>query len=373
MDTCLKLAAQAAGRTSPNPLVGAVVIGEDGLTVAEGYHQAAGQPHAEVVALEKAGEKARGGTLYVNLEPCSHWGKTPPCVDRVIASGVKSVVVGMVDPNPEVSGAGIKALREAGIEVTVGVLEQDCRWLNRGFIKTKILRIPWLCLKLATTLDGKIADRQGTSRWVSGLEARLHVHELRNTFDCVLIGAATVVIDDPELNVRGIPGGRHPLRVVVDPELVVSPSARICRPDSGGATVIFCSQRALDKRGKSYPEHVRLVAVGTLPRQPQKLDLRSVLSWLSSQGMLTVLCEGGGRLSAALLKTGLADEVEWIVSPKIIGDPQAIAAVAGEEPVLLSDAIQLHRVSVKLLGSDVLIQGTLPFGPASSAQAGTLD
>lgn len=359
MRACIQLASRALGRTSPNPVVGAVVLSADGKVVGVGYHERAGLAHAEVVALDLAGEMARGGTLYVSLEPCSHFGKTPPCTERVIASGVRRVVAAMVDPNPLVSGKGLAALEAAGIAVEVGVLEAECRRLNRGFIKKMTSGLPWLCLKLATTLDGKIADRTGSSRWISGPEARRHVHQLRNTLDCVLIGGATAQKDDPELNVRDLDSARNPARAVIDAALSISPAARLCQTDSGGQTYIFCTAEALARRGREFPEHVQLVAVESDRQAAGHVDLRSVLVWLVENGLSTILCEGGGRLAGGLIQNGLVDEIHWIVSPKILGDTEAVPAIASAGSVLLADARQLKEVSVMQLGPDVLIHGLL--------------
>jgi diaminohydroxyphosphoribosylaminopyrimidine deaminase/5-amino-6-(5-phosphoribosylamino)uracil reductase len=359
MRACIQLASRALGRTSPNPAVGAVVLTADGKVAGVGYHERAGQAHAEVLALDKAGENARGGTLYVSLEPCSHWGKTPPCTERVIASGVKRVVAAMIDPNPLVGGKGVAALEAAGIEVEVGVLEAECRWLNRGFVKKMTSGLPWLCLKLATTLDGKIADRHGSSRWISGGEARKHVHQLRNTLDCVLVGGTTALRDDPELNVRELESARNPARAVICPDLSISPSARICQQDSGGRTYIFCTGDALSRRGKEFPENVTLIATERDRQTVGYIDLKSVLTWLVENGLSTILCEGGGRLAAGLLADGLVDEIHWIVSPKILGDVEAVPAVAPLGAVPLNDARQLREVIVRQLGSDILISGLL--------------
>ncbi len=357
MQECLTLAEKAIGRTSPNPLVGAVVLSSDGSVVGRGFHKAAGQAHAEVVALDEAGDRAQGGTLYVNLEPCCHQGRTPPCVERVIAAGLKRVVIGMSDPNPQVNGGGITALKNAGMEVTLAVMEDDCRWLNRAFIKHKTLGLPWVCLKLASTLDAKIADHRGTSRWISGPEARHYVHELRNTFDCVMVGGATAVKDDPQLNVRDVADSRNPLRAVVDTDLLVSPEAKICQPDTGGPTIIFCSAKAIRARGKRYPQHVKLVGLETATAISDQLDLPSAFEWLAQHNVMSVLVEGGSRLSGGLLKKNLIDELQWIIAPKLLGDVDAIPAIAGIGRVKLEDAWQLEKVTTRQLGSEILISG----------------
>lgn len=359
MSRCLELAGLARGRTSPNPMVGAVAVDKEGNIVGEGHHRAAGQPHAEVEALNQAGEKAAGGTLYINLEPCCHYGRTPPCTEKIIASGIKRVVAGPMDPNPEVRGQGIQALENAGIEVTQGVLEEKCRLFNRAFFKFKTTGMPWVILKLASTLDAKIADHAGSSRWISGPEARQYVHELRNVCDCVMVGGATAVKDDPQLNVRNVPNSRDPMRAVVDTDLLVSPEAKICEAETGGRTIIFCSNKAVQRRGKRYPDHVELVGLDTETVMSDKLQLTDVMQWLATENVMTVLCEGGSRLSGGLLKKGLIDEIHWIIAPKIIGDSDAIPAIAGVGRVRLDDAFQLYHVQIEQLGAEVMVSGLL--------------
>lgn len=359
MRACLNLALQAQGRTAPNPMVGAVVVDKDGKVIGEGFHQGAGFDHAEIIALAAAGNEVIGGTLYVNLEPCCHYGRTPPCVDRIIASQIKHVVVGMVDPDLRVSGGGIEALKQAGIDLTVGVLEDECSFLNRGFVKVKKVGLPWLCLKLATTLDGKIADRQGKSQWISGPEARVYVHRLRNSYDCVMVGAHTQKMDDPILDVRLIEGGRNPLRAIVDTNLTISPKARVLQRESGGPTVVFCSEQASQRLGSSLPSHIKVEAVDCEPDRPGHLALESVLRVLVRHNVHTVLCEGGGRLAGSLLNKGLVDEVNWIVAPKMLGDNEAYAAIVAGELRLLNQSWCLDRVNIEKLGVDVLIQGVL--------------
>lgn len=360
MALCLSLARQAEGRTAPNPMVGAVVVNEEGAVVGKGFHQAAGQPHAEVAALDDAGEAATGGTLYVNLEPCNHHGRTPPCTDKVIASGIKRVVIGMQDPHDIVNGAGIKKLEEAGIEVFSGVLIEDCTWLNRAFIKACTKKQPWVILKLATTLDGRIADRFGKSRWITGPDARQYVHRLRNRVDCVLVGKKTVIADDPALNVRDVARGRNPMRAVIDSNLTISKKSRIFRADTGGSTVVFCNESAAAKAEKedsgASNGAYKLLGVKT-ESDSNFLDMHAVLNQLASLGVNSVLCEGGGQLAASLLHNGLIDEVHWILAPKIIGDLDASPSVAERKPVHLADATQLYNVRHYPLGEDVLLHG----------------
>lgn len=358
MRRCIELAQSVEGRTAPNPMVAAVVLDSKGNFVSEGFHPKAGLAHAEVFALDKAGERARGGTLYVSLEPCCHFGKrTPPCTERVIASGVSRVVVGMQDPNPQVSGNGIAKLQEAGILVELSSLENECRELNRAFVKRMRTGLPWLSLKMASTLDGHIADRNGNSRWISGNESRSYVHQLRNTHDCVLIGGSTAVKDDPELNVRELENGRDPHRAVIDPTLQVSPKARLClhSADSSSWTVIFSSPEKV-KNAAQYPERVKLVEATA---SEGSTVLQTALRWLAGNGVQSVLCEGGGRLAAALLEERLVDEIYWIIAPKLFVDSSAIPALAGTRFMPVTSCLEFSDLSYSQLGRDMLVRGQL--------------
>lgn len=373
MRRCIELASQASGRSSPNPLVGAVLVDDGGNVIAEGYHEKAGQAHAEVLALETAAGEAAGATLYVNLEPCSHFGRTPPCADRVIASGVKRVVIGMQDPNPQVNGQGSAKLAAAGIEVAYSSLKSECEELNRAFKKHITTGLPWLALKIAATLDGRIADRNGKSRWISGPESRQFVQELRNTYDCVLVGAETAVTDDPMLNVRGIENGRDPHRAVLDSRLRCLPSARIFQhqENSQSWTAVFCLPQYLSK-AQNYGERVQLIPVNSdsaansveqaldqSSKSKTGLDLKQVLSWLGSRGVLSVLCEGGGRLAASLLEQALVDELIWIIAPKLLIDASAKQALQGSSLVEIQDALLIENGKFGQLGSDLLFQARL--------------
>jgi diaminohydroxyphosphoribosylaminopyrimidine deaminase / 5-amino-6-(5-phosphoribosylamino)uracil reductase len=353
---CLELAATAQGRTSPNPMVGAVVLDRQGRLAGEGCHEKAGRAHAEVVALDRAGDRAEGGTLYVNLEPCSHTGRTPPCANRVVASHVRRVVVGMQDPNPQVCGQGIARLKAAGIEVEFSSLADECRELNRAFSKRMQTGLPWLSLKLASTLDGRIADRHGNSRWISGSEARLYVHQLRNIYDCVLIGGVTAAIDDPQLNVREIAGSRNPVKAVIDPDLKVQPQARLCRQEAGSEswTAIFSSPDRVKTAG-TYPDRVRIVEI--TDGKDGNSFLQQSLAWLAEHDVQTVLCEGGGRLAAALLEEGLVDEVHWIIAARLFVDSMSVPALSGSQPRPIASCLDLEAVSYLQLGRDMLVTG----------------
>ncbi len=385
MQHCFELSLMAEGRTAPNPMVGAVVLDAEGEVVGSGYHHAAGQPHAEVNALDEAGDRAKGGTIYVSLEPCCHFGKTPPCTQKVIASGVKRVVAAIGDPNPVVAGKGFAELREHGIEVVENVMLKEAAWLNRGFFQVKITGRPWVCLKLATTLDGKIADRFKSSKWITGEQSRLLVHEMRNRLDCVLVGAGTARADDPSLNVRDISNGRNPIRAVIDPFLTLSPASKLCQPDTGGETIIFCAKSAREVTTNEYPSHVKVIPVGapatdlvksrstglratenTADRQSNtssartELDLVECLQHLANEKVGTVLCEGGGWLSGSLLRAGLIDEIYWFCAPKLLGDIKAVSAIAHEAPVSINQAFNWELIETKVLGGDVLIHCVKP-------------
>lgn len=359
MQRCLELAATAEGRTSPNPMVGAVILDESGTVVGEGFHSKAGEPHAEVIAFAQAGERARGGTLYVNLEPCSHFGRTPPCADAVIASGIKRVVAAMVDPNPKVAGSGFQKLKDQGIQVLIGILEREATWLNRGFLKVKTEGRPWVCLKIAATLDGRIADRFSKSQWITGPEARRFVHELRNKFDCVLVGAGTARADDPTLNVREIENSRDPKRAVVDTNLSVTPNAVVCRKGTGGDTILFCKAESVLKHGSPYPSHVSIVSVPA-NESGSGLDLNKVLSELANRDVSTVLCEGGSQLAGALLEANLIDELYWITAPKLLLDSQSKPAIAVNKPVSLDSINSWNLIGTEKLANDLVTHLTSP-------------
>jgi diaminohydroxyphosphoribosylaminopyrimidine deaminase/5-amino-6-(5-phosphoribosylamino)uracil reductase len=351
-------------------MVGCVVVSKDGHVVGEGFHARAGESHAEVLALDQAGAHALGGTLYCSLEPCCHFGRTPPCSDRVIKSGVARVVVGIEDPNPKVEGGGIRALKEAGIEVVVGILKEDCRYQNRGFLKAIQQGVPWLALKMAVTLDGKIADRDGGSQWITGVEARKFVMLLRSKFDAVMVGAGTARADDPSLTVRideDSPSGANPIRVVVDPTLSLSPMAKLFAPAGAQVrTIVFCSQdeSMLRQSPSVFPGHVEVIAVGCNEDIDWKsgsvrLDLRACLAELKERGVRKALCEGGAQLAGSLFDDNLVDEAYWFVAPKILADEQSLPAVISYRPRLIGDVINLRVKDHKVLGDDMLIHALL--------------
>ena len=355
MKAALRLARRGIGRVSPNPLVGAVLV-RGGTIVGTGYHRFFGGPHAEVHALEKAREKARGADLYINLEPCSHFGKTPPCADALIAAGVRRVFIGMQDPNPLVSGKGIKKLREAGIFVETGIREHECRQLNEAFIKYITRQIPFVYLKLAATLDGKIATAGGDSKWITCDASRAFVHRLRSEVDAIMVGIGTVLEDDPLLTARPAFGaGKNPLRVIVDSRLRTPHGSKLLHTARAVPTIIAtCSgsaprrQKALKQRGADILE--------TAPRRG-RVDLLKLMKKLAQRGITTVLIEGGSELSATALQAGIVDKILFFYAPKIICGEKALPMIGGQGVHKISCAVRVRDLRVKKVGDDILVEG----------------
>ncbi|MCC6749533.1 MAG: bifunctional diaminohydroxyphosphoribosylaminopyrimidine deaminase/5-amino-6-(5-phosphoribosylamino)uracil reductase RibD [Deltaproteobacteria bacterium] len=352
----LRLARRGLGRTSPNPMVGAVVV-KRGEIVGEGYHRRAGTDHAEVVALRAAGRAARGAELYVNLEPCSHFGLTPPCTQAIIDAGVKRVVVGMIDPNPLVNGKGLQILRRAGIEVRSGVLEAECLELNRAFRVVMQQGRPLVTFKAAATLDGRVATRTGHARWVTGEAARRMGHRLRNEHAAIVVGSGTVVADDPELTCRDVPGGRDPVRVIVDSRLRTPPTARavVAARSSRAATWIFATARAPVSRRRAL--EAAGAQVHEVKEEAGRVSIRALLVALRELRIMSVLLEGGPRLAGAFWDGRLVDEVVLFVAPKVLGDPGALPLLAAGAVERMEDAVGLERLRVRRVGDDLMIGG----------------
>ena len=360
MMLALRLAAKGYGKTSPNPMVGAIVVSK-GCIVGQAYHHAAGQPHAEVLALRQAGSLARGATLYVTLEPCSHLKKrTPPCVPAVIQSGVHRVVVAMCDPNPAVSGKGLAQLRRAGLSVTVGVARKDAEALNRAYGHWIVSKRPYVTLKAGMTLDGQIATAHGESKWITGLQSRREVHRLRSAMDAVIVGIGTVQKDNPSLTARRSPGltalaAIQPTRIVVDSHLRIARSAKILTQQSSAKTIIattksapLARRRALERQG---------IEVLVLPSLGKRLSLKQLLTALGQRGMMSVMVEGGGELNAAFFKAKLVNHVQLYVAPTLLGGPQSKGVIGGVSPRRLADAWKLRQVRTRVLGTDVVVEG----------------
>lgn len=362
MREALRLAGKGLGSTSPNPAVGAVIV-KGGMIIGRGYHKKAGLPHAEIEALASMppGKGAKGGTIYVTLEPCCHFGRTPPCTDAVIRSGIKRAVIGLKDPNPAVSGKGVRILRAAGIEVETGILEDECRRLNEPYIKYITAGTPFVVLKLASTLDGRIATGKGESKWITGIESRRYVHRMRSAVDAVMVGSRTVIKDDPLLTVRHLKG-RDPRRVVADSAFSIPLTARIFkRPRlSGGGKapgpIIFTTRGApLKKIRKAVSMGAEVVVVRG---SKDGVSLKEVLKELGKREITSLLVEGGSRLAASFLKAEIADKLVVFLAPALLGS-DAIASIGELGAGSLKESRRLRNMAVKMLGDDILVEGYL--------------
>jgi diaminohydroxyphosphoribosylaminopyrimidine deaminase/5-amino-6-(5-phosphoribosylamino)uracil reductase len=343
-------------------MVGAVVVSK-GRIVGRAYHRKAGGPHAEVLALRQAGRRARGGTLYVTLEPCSHTNKrTPPCVPLVIASQVRRVVVAMIDPNPLVKGRGVRRLRQAGIRVDVGCCREQAETLNEVYRHWIDTGRPLVILKAGMTLDGKIATASGEAKWITGDAARRHVHRLRGQVDAIMVGIGTILRDNPELTARigahsDRLAGRQPLRVVVDSRLRLPLHARVTSVRSGAATLVATTTEA--PRKKLTQLEARGIEVLTFPGRGGRVPLPALLSALAKRRITSLLLEGGSELNASALRAGLVDRVMLYVAPRLLGGRNAIGLIGGLSPARLGDAVALERLSIRKIGDDMLIQGDI--------------
>ena len=354
MARALELAWSAVGRTSPNPSVGAVLV-RDGGVVGEGSTRPAGQAHAEVVALEQAGELARGATLYVTLEPCSHYGRTPPCTEAIIAAGVAEVNVSTIDRNPRVSGSGIDLLQESGIAVSVGEGRSEADELAAPHAKLTTSGRPLVTAKFAMSLDGKIATRTGDSKWITGEESRRYVHELRARSDAIMAGIGTVVADDPQLTARksdGTPQSRQPLRVVMDSSGRIPISSRLL--SQPGGTLVTTAGASREKQAALLDAGAEVLDV---PAIDGRVDLHALMDELGRRGMTTVFVEGGATLLGSLFDAGLVDRVVAFVAPVIIGGESALSPVGGEGMELMADALRLVDVQFHTFGDDVAVTG----------------
>jgi diaminohydroxyphosphoribosylaminopyrimidine deaminase/5-amino-6-(5-phosphoribosylamino)uracil reductase len=360
MKRALHLAEAGRGKTSPNPVVGAVLV-KRGKVVGEGYHARVGEAHAEIVALRQAGEKARGAVLYLNLEPCAHYGRTPPCAPQVVKAGVKRVVIGMEDPNPVVNGKGTEALRKSGIAVKVGVLEKDCQRLNEAFCKYILKKEPFVVLKVAATMDGKIATRNGGSKWISGEASRRFVHQLRDQVDGVLVGIGTVLRDDPLLTARKKEGS-EPYRIVLDSRLKIPEEAKVFEHSPSKVILATTESAPQEKIERLEKRGVRVLIVDS---KEGRVDLRSCLSKLGQIGIMTLLVEGGSRVNGSFLDEGLIDKFLLFLSPKLIGDPQALGIFSGRGVANLKDSVALKEIKTKRIGEDIFVEGYLEWGMRS--------
>ncbi len=354
MKQALHLAKKGMGRTSPNPLVGAVVV-KNGKVIGQGYHKKAGTPHAEIHALRAAGTKAKGATIYVTLEPCNHTGKTPPCTKAILEAGIARVVVGMVDPNPLVAGSGCRFLESQGVEVAGDVLAAECRAINRPFIKHISTGLPWVIMKAGCSLDGRIAVADGRCAWITGEESRREVHRLRDRVDAILVGVDTVINDDPSLTTR-LSGrkGQDPLRVVLDSGLRMSPRAVMLHQESEAQTWVFCRAGADKKKSQALQDAGAQVV--EIAEQGGRLRLQEVLLALGKEGHTSLLVEGGSAVHTSFLKEGLVDQVSLFMAPVFLGN-ESIPVVGDLAITDVAEGRRFHTSRVKRFGSDVLVEG----------------
>lgn len=330
----------------PNPFVGALLV-KHNKVIAAGFHKKAGAPHAEVVALDKAGLSACGANLYVTLEPCRHFGRTPPCTDKIIESGVKEVIVGMTDPNPLNKGTGIKLLRNANIKVKVGVLERDARKINSAFIKYISQKMPYVCVKVGSSLDGKIATRNFDSQWITGPAARSFAHRLRGEFDAVMVGVNTLIRDNPKLS-----GTSKNIKIIVDTNLLTPVNSRIF---ADGKIIIVTTKKITDnKAARLIKKGAQIISVKA---KKGKVNLRSMMKELALFEISKILVEGGGELVGSLFDEKLVDEVKFFIAPKIIGGRCAVSSVMGEGVSWIDKAIKLRDVKMRNIGDDLLMEG----------------
>lgn len=350
MKRAIQLARKGVGKTSPNPAVGCVVV-KDGVIAGEGWHKKAGTPHAEIHALQQAGELAKGADLYVTLEPCSHFGKTPPCADAVVAAGICRVFIGMIDPNPKVSGKGVEKLQAAGINVFTGLLEKESRALNLPFIKHITTSTPYVTMKSAMTMDGKTAAKSGDSRWITSESSRKLVHRLRASVDAVMTGSGTLLADDPQLTVR-MASGKNPIRIVVDSSLKTPVNCRLMSEAEKVpviiATISSDSSKisALKEKGAEV-----MICSGTKGR----VDLGDLMKRLGARGIQSILLEGGERLCAAMLRQRLVDRFLLFYAPRILGG-EGKGLFAGPGPLLMKDSLPLFIKKVSRVGNDILVE-----------------
>lgn len=354
MRRAMELAERGVGFTNPNPMVGAVIV-KGGKVIGEGWHERCGEWHAERNAFKNCTVPAEGATMYVTLEPCCHYGKTPPCTEAIIEHGIARVVVGMEDPNPLVAGKGIALLREAGIEVVCGVEEEALREQNRVFLKYISTKLPWVAMKTAMTLDGKIATRTGDSKWITGAEARAYVHELRHRFMAIVVGIGTAVADDPLLNCRIEGRGvRQPIRVVVDSNARLSLDSQLVKTAGEYRTIVAHTRFAPEESVKALREAG--VEMLLCKEKEGLVDVRNLLELLGQSGIDSILLEGGGSLNYTFLAEGLADELYAFIAPKIVGGMNAKTPVEGAGMEKMADAINLELENVLNIGHDVLLK-----------------
>lgn len=349
------LAEKAKGWASPNPYVGTVIVRKD-MIVGQGYHVKPGQPHAEAAALQRAGSLSRNSTAYITLEPCVHWGKTPPCAEAILQARLKRVIISALDPNPLVFKKGVKKIKQAGIEVSAGLLEEKNRRLNEVYLKYITKKIPFVIAKAAISVDGKIATRKFSSRWISSPQTRKYFHLLRGEYDTLMVGINTLIKDDPLLTVRH-PNwkGKHIVRVILDSHLRFPLGAKILSTLSQGKILVFSLKKASQRKA----EALRKKGVEVISLSSPTLDLKEVLSWLGKNAMSSVLVEGGGRVLTSMLEERLVDKIFVSISPKLIGGKQAPSLLQGEGADFIKNSIHLKRKNSFQIDEDIIVEGYL--------------
>jgi len=355
MRRAILLAEKARGRTSPNPMVGAVVV-RSGKIVGEGYHTRAGQPHAEITALRKAGDKARSADLYVNLEPCCHFGRTPPCTDAIIQAGIKRIFVGMKDPNKLVGGKGIRILKAQGIDVFQDVLKEECMKLNESFVKVMKTGMPFVIMKTAMSLDGKIATRSGDSRWISGELSRKHVHKIRDQVDAIMVGTETVLKDDPRLTCRLEGKVKHPVRVILDRKNRIPLAARVFNNSRSQKVIYATGPDISSRRLKSLTD--KKVGIIKVKVSKNGFNIKHLLKELVNWDINSILIEGGGELNASMVEAGAVDRIITFISPLLIGGSKASGFLGGTGVMEVKKAMRLKDITVTHIGEDLMVEAT---------------
>lgn len=357
MRRALELARKGQGRTSPNPMVGAVLV-KNGQVVGEGYHRKAGSSHAEIEALRRAGKKARGADLYVNLEPCCHFGRTPPCTEAIISAGIQKVIVGMRDPNKPMRGKSFRQLKKNGVLVVTGTLRKECERLNEVFIKFVSTGHPFVLLKTAISLDGKIATGSGESQWITGAKAREKVHQIRNEVDAIVVGAGTVVKDDPYLTTRlkkKSAVAKHPVRVILDNEFLVSLESNVFKnADTQSVLYATSSKLPVSRRDDLIRRGVDILL---LKEKKGGVDLLHLTQALGERDIASVLIEGGGEVNASALEAGIVDKIVVFVAPILIGGKDAPGPLGGDGVRRLADAFNIKNMTVNQIGNDLMLEG----------------
>ncbi len=361
MKLALELAKKGIGRVHPNPMVGAVIV-KDGKILGQGYHKKCGEGHAEVNAFKDAEEKnenVEGAEMYVTLEPCSHFGKTPPCADKIIEKKISKVFIGTLDPNPLVAGRGVKKLKDAGIYVEYGILESECYKLNEVFMKYIVKKEPFVVMKTGMSLDGKIATYSGESKWITEEKSRENVHNLRNELTGIMVGINTVLKDNPQLTCR-VNGGRNPIRIIVDSTLKIPIDCKIVNTAKEVETIIAITDKAnLDKINSLEDKGVKIIVV---PSKNGKVNLKELMTILGKLKIDSILLEGGGTLNFSALEEGIVDKVKIYIAPKIIGGKDSKTPIEGKGIDNLKDAFKITNLSVSTIGEDILVEGYVEKG-----------